>query len=137
MKHSRRTLIGALLPGLLLSLSLAACAAGQSSPQPSTVAVEAAADPVPHPGSKSQPGTVDYSCTTDADCRIKDVGNCCGHYPACVNADSPTFPEQVKADCAARGLSGICGFPELSGCQCIAGRCEGISGPRLETGEIR
>ena len=73
-------------------------------------------------------GAVDYSCNTDADCTIKDIGNCCGYYPACVNVDSPTFPEQVKADCAASGRVGVCGFPSISGCQCVDGRCEGIQG---------
>lgn len=72
-------------------------------------------------------GAVDYSCTSDDQCAIKNVGNCCGEYPACVNLDSPTFPEQVKADCARKGVSGICGFPVLEGCQCIEGRCEGIT----------
>lgn len=72
-------------------------------------------------------GEVDYSCTTDADCSIKNVGNCCGYYPACVNVDSPVFPEQVKARCRASGTASICGFPSLSGCQCVEGRCEGIT----------
>ena len=71
---------------------------------------------------------VDYSCTTDADCTIKDIGNCCGYYPACVNVDSPTFPEQVKARCQETGTSGVCGFPSLVGCRCTQGRCEGVSG---------
>lgn len=74
------------------------------------------------------PGTVDYSCTTDADCAVKDIGNCCGYHPACVNVDSPTFPEQVKADCAKNDTMSVCGFRELSGCQCVDGRCQGIEG---------
>lgn len=124
---------GAPVLGLLLSLGLAACMA--SPAQPPTAAVPS--EPAPHDSRSPQVGTVDYTCTTDADCRIKDIGNCCGYYPACVNADSPTFPEQVKADCAARGLSGICGFPELSGCQCIEGRCEGRNGPGPGGRDIR
>ena len=74
------------------------------------------------------PGEVDYSCTTDADCAVKDVGNCCGYFPACVNVDSPTFPEQVRAECAKNDMQSVCGFRELSGCQCVEGRCEGIPG---------
>lgn len=79
-------------------------------------------------------GEIDYSCRGDDDCAIKNVGSCCGYYPACVNLNSPTFPEQVKADCAASGRSSVCGFPSLSGCQCVEGRCEGVrsSGPGLE-----
>lgn len=74
-------------------------------------------------------GDVDYACTTDAQCTVKNVGNCCGYYPACVNVDSPTFPEQVKAACAESGTAGICGFPSISACQCVEGRCEGVNGP--------
>ena len=71
---------------------------------------------------------VDYSCKTAADCAVKDVGNCCGHYPACVNKDSPTFPEQVKAQCAESGMSSICGFQEIGGCDCVEGRCTALPG---------
>lgn len=72
---------------------------------------------------------VDYGCERDADCEVKNVGNCCGYYPACVNTRSPTFPEQVKAQCAADGVSSVCGFPEIGGCQCVEGRCESLPGP--------
>jgi hypothetical protein len=71
---------------------------------------------------------VDYSCQTAADCSIKDVGNCCGAYPQCVNKDSPTFPEKVKAQCAQQGMSSICGYPSISGCECVEGRCTGVPG---------
>jgi hypothetical protein len=72
------------------------------------------------------PGTVDYTCTTDADCAVKDVGNCCGYYPACVNANSPTFPEQVKAECAKNDMQSVCGFRDIAGCQCVEGRCSAL-----------
>jgi hypothetical protein len=71
---------------------------------------------------------VDFSCSSDADCGIKNLGNCCGYYPACVNRASPSFPERVQAQCQAEGLSSVCGFPELTGCTCIEGRCQGVSG---------
>ena len=73
--------------------------------------------------------SVDYTCKTNADCEVKNVGNCCGYYPACVNTKSPTFPDKVKAACAAEGSSSICGFPEISGCRCVEGRCAPVSGP--------
>ncbi|MCE7031073.1 hypothetical protein LY625_00255 [Lysobacter sp. GX 14042] len=66
----------------------------------------------------------DRSCDTDADCTVKNVGNCCGYYPACVNVDSPTDPEGVQAKCAAEGRAGVCGFPEIAGCQCVQGSCK-------------
>ena len=66
---------------------------------------------------------VDYTCRTDADCEVKNVGNCCGYYPACVNRESPTFPDRVKAECAKKGAMGVCGFPDIKGCACVEGRC--------------
>ena len=68
--------------------------------------------------------TVDYSCKTDADCEVKNIGNCCGYYPACVNQNSPTFPDRVKAECAKKGTMGVCGFPDVKGCSCVEGRCK-------------
>ena len=90
-----------------LSLLLAACA---SDPARSS-------DP---PMAADQ---VDYRCKTDADCEVKNVGNCCGYYPACVNHESPTFPDRVKAECAKKSMMGVCGFPEIKGCACVEGKC--------------
>ncbi|HMB56816.1 MAG TPA: hypothetical protein VKM35_06365 [Arenimonas sp.] len=75
------------------------------------------------PAKKFQIAAIDQHCKTDADCAIKDVGSCCGYRPACVNIDSKTHPEQVKAQCAKSGQMGICGFPSISGCQCVSGQC--------------
>jgi hypothetical protein len=72
--------------------------------------------------------TVDYSCKTDADCEVKNVGNCCGYYPACVNHDSATFPDRVKAECAKKGMMGVCGFPDIKTCGCVEGRCADATG---------
>ncbi|MBS3897086.1 MAG: hypothetical protein KGZ36_01625 [Xanthomonadaceae bacterium] len=69
-------------------------------------------------------GEVDFSCRTDADCAIKNVGNCCGYYPACVNIDSPTFAEALMAQCAAEDRMAVCGFRDIAGCQCVEGRCQ-------------
>lgn len=71
---------------------------------------------------------VDFSCQVDADCAVKNVGSCCGYYPACVNVDSPTFPERVQAQCAESGMMGVCGFAEISSCQCVESRCEPAGG---------
>jgi len=79
------------------------------------------------------PGEVDYTCTTDADCAVKDVGSCCGYAPACVNTNSPTFPEQVKAECAKNDMQSVCGFRDIQGCVCVEGRCE--AGPAT-SGEV-
>lgn len=73
--------------------------------------------------SPDRDGGVDYRCSTDSDCAVKDVGNCCGYYPACVNHASPTFPAQVEAECAKKGMASVCGFPVVRGCACVDGRC--------------
>ncbi|MFN7387264.1 MAG: hypothetical protein ACK5S2_11005 [Lysobacteraceae bacterium] len=83
----------------------------------------------------TKPGEVDYSCTTDADCAVKAVGNCCGYYPACVNTNSPTFPEQVKAECAQNDMQSVCGFRDIEGCACVEGRCE--AGPATSGEAVR
>ncbi len=71
--------------------------------------------------------TVDYACSSNADCAVKDVGNCCGSMPACVNKNSPTDPQGVRAQCAASGMAGVCGFADVTACQCVSGRCEAAS----------
>lgn len=103
------------LVALLASvLTLAACAHA-ATPSPTAI------------------GTVDYHCGSDDDCAIKDVGNCCGYFPACVNRASPTFPAQVQAECAKKGMAGVCGFPVIEGCRCVEGRCRaGPAGGRQE-----
>lgn len=76
------------------------------------------------PAATSPPAVViDQSCRSDADCTVKNVGNCCGAYPACVNVASPTDPAGVQARCQARGMMGVCGFTEIHGCSCIQGQC--------------
>ncbi|HVR81066.1 MAG TPA: hypothetical protein VHF02_03100 [Luteimonas sp.] len=70
------------------------------------------------------PVKLDYHCTTDADCTVKDVGNCCGMYPACVNRDSPADPAAVQAQCAKEGRMSVCGFREIDACSCSQGQCE-------------
>lgn len=145
MHAPTRSLARLLIPLVLLSAlaALSACGAAQSggNTAPPTATAERAApgdapdEPLlqPDPVAAAAPGAVDYTCRTDADCMVKDVGNCCGYYPACVNKDSPTFPEQVKAECEKQGLMAVCGFPEISGCRCVQGRCAAAS---AEGGEV-
>ncbi|MBI3034119.1 hypothetical protein HYY72_03085 [Candidatus Woesearchaeota archaeon] len=68
---------------------------------------------------------IDYSCKTSSDCTIKDVRNCCGYYPQCVNKGAKTEPELVNSMCAMEGAVSICGFKSISKCECISNRCEG------------
>ena len=102
------------LLAIVVLIMLAACATPGAATPPT------AAEPAP----KAASGAVDSTCATDTDCAVKNVGNCCGYYPACVNRDSPTFPDKVKATCAAEGRMSICGFTEISACECRSGRCE-------------
>lgn len=67
------------------------------------------------------------SCRTDSDCAVKNVGNCCGAFPSCVNKNARTDPAAVQAQCAKDGIASICGFEEVSGCQCVQGQCQNIT----------
>ena len=124
-------LLPALLSGLFL-LAMAGCAAPASSDVAATDPPPAAT-PAPKPTGGNLPAreagaiTVDYACTTSADCAVKDVGNCCGAMPACVNRNSATDPQGVQAQCAASGRMSVCGFAEVTACQCVSGRCESDS----------
>lgn len=118
--------------------SSAHAAAAPAQPVMATPPVAKSPLPAASSGSGAAKGAadaqeVDYSCATDADCAVKDVGNCCGYYPACVNVDSPTFPDQVKAECARSGTMSVCGFPAIEGCQCVDNRCQaGAGGAHLQ-----
>lgn len=145
----RRSSRSRLAAVLLLVLPLAGCVAGTSSGSgtgPATtdeapIATGTAPPPPdlvasgPATAVGAAPGTVDFSCRTDADCAVKDVGSCCGYSPACVNAASPTFPEQVQAECAKNDMQSTCGFREIEGCACVAGRCE--AGPATSGEAVR
>ena len=111
---------------LALFLVLSACAA------PAPVADNSVPAPsVDAPSGAPVLAAVDRSCRLDSDCAVKNVGNCCGYQPACVNADAQVDPQAVQADCARRGLAGVCGFQEIEACSCVAARCEPANGGRL------
>ena len=127
----------------LLASALAACAMPQSSQQtPASADSGASAQAAgPTPGTPGpgklkvrtggplppqvlpEPVKIDYHCASDADCAVKDIGNCCGAYPACVNKNSPTDPAAVQARCANQGGMSTCGFREIDACSCTQGRC--------------
>ncbi|WP_242003031.1 hypothetical protein, partial [Vulcaniibacterium tengchongense] len=98
-----------------------------SRPAPAAAAGAAPAPPSQRGGAQADAAPavkIDRSCKTDADCAVKDVGNCCGRYPACVNKASPTDPEGVRAQCQRSGMMSTCGFREIQGCQCVQGQCQ-------------
>lgn len=139
-------LFTSLLISLAIAFSLAACAAPTTSepatgnlagttPPPPPPPPAPPAAPTPPPMSSPTPPrqvrpevTVITSCKTNADCAVKNVGNCCGAMPACVNKDSPTDPAAVQAACSAKGMMGVCGFQEISACQCDQGQCAPAGG---------
>lgn len=102
----------------VLALLLAACTAG---------APAGPASGAPVTGTGLPP--IDSSCRVDADCQVKDVGNCCGYYPACVHRDAATDPAAVLEDCRRRGLASACGFRDIQACACVEQRCEPAATP--------
>ncbi|HEY0333827.1 MAG TPA: hypothetical protein VGC74_08985 [Stenotrophomonas sp.] len=101
---------------LALVLACSSCAAAPTPP--ATKSTAPAVSPVP-----AVVVALDATCRTDADCTVKNVGNCCGAFPACVNVASPTNPAAVQAQCRASGRMSVCGFREISACQCVQGQC--------------
>ena len=65
-----------------------------------------------------------YFCNVDSDCVIKDVHNCCGYFPKCVNKDYVPDITAVEKECKEKGAVSICGFPEISSCKCVKNTCE-------------
>lgn len=101
-------------------------AAAPVSTSPAAPAPVASA-PAPASPVAVNPANPSRSCRSDADCAVKDVGNCCGYYPMCVNKDAVTDPAAVRAACASEGMAAVCGFREVRGCTCKAGVCEDAS----------
>gem|GEM_PF-537305 len=115
-----------------LAAGLAACAAPDLSTrsnavdQTAPVRAPRMSDPLPARRVPPAAPKLDFSCVSDADCAVKNIGNCCGYFPACVNKNSPADPGAVRARCASEGMASICGFAEVSACTCSAGRCEAV-----------
>lgn len=132
------------LAALLVALSLTACSVPAPSPETPQAATTTPASPAPQPpkaapapaaptttapvehAGSANPMAPDRSCRTDADCAVKDVGNCCGRFPLCVNRDAKVDPAAVRAQCTKDGMASTCGFQEVGGCKCMQGRCENL-----------
>ena len=131
---------------LALAITLTACAAPSTAP-PATGDLAGSTPPAPTSPERAPPPmssplpprlvkeavAVDTTCKTSADCAVKNVGNCCGAMPACVNKDSPTDPAAVQAQCNAKGMMGVCGFKEITACQCDNGQCTSADDTTMKT----
>ncbi len=71
-------------------------------------------------------GVGPYFCRTDSDCEVKDVHNCCGYFPRCVNKDYEPDINAVIRRCEEEGSGGICGFPDITHCECIDSYCQSM-----------
>jgi hypothetical protein len=69
--------------------------------------------------------SLDQSCGSDSDCEIKDVHNCCGYYPRCVNKNAKTDVALVESICKNQGIASVCGFPSIDYCACEKNLCIG------------
>lgn len=109
----------------LLALMATACAAPSAPGQaaPPAPAAEARDDVA------GDPLQLDRSCQDDSDCAVKNVGNCCGYFPDCVNRDAQPDPAAVRERCAETGMASVCGFREISACSCQQNRCEPVRQP--------
>ena len=67
-------------------------------------------------------------CNTDSDCKIKDIHNCCGYYPKCVNKEHVPDIAEVERECEEKGISSICGFPDITSCMCVEHVCKSMQG---------
>lgn len=143
LRHFAPAVLAILLPAVLLVAGCTAPTSSQDAPQAAAAEQVATrpADPAPvstpvaeasdtvetAPAAKKAADDLGRSCNTDSDCAVKDVGNCCGAYPMCVNKGTRTDPAAVRAQCEKQGMASICGFQEVSGCQCVKGQCENIA----------
>lgn len=67
---------------------------------------------------------VSLRCEHDSDCVVRDIGNCCGTYLACVNTRAQVDPSAVQKECREKDMPGICGWPDISACSCVEGVCQ-------------
>lgn len=110
-----------------------ASAGAVASDAPQTAARAAPDKPRPRMGgplpAERIAAKIDRSCRTDADCAVRDVRNCCGAMPSCVNADAKIDPNRVQEDCKRGGGFAVCGFPAIEGCKCASGQCVALTKP--------
>ena len=111
-------------------LLLAACA-----PAPAArISNDAQLLPTSHSASASSasdPSAPSRACKVDADCEVKNVGNCCGAHRTCVNKDAVTDPNAVRAQCEREHRASVCNMEAIGGCSCVHGQCSNINAAQM------
>jgi hypothetical protein len=79
---------------------------------------------------------INYNCAVDSDCEVKNIGDCCGYYPKCVNSEANVDPELVSKTCQKEGLVSGCGYQDVDICECISGQCVGDNKKNREFQEL-
>ena len=77
---------------------------------------------------KNQKNPDPYFCSVNSDRVVKDVHNCCGYYPKCVNKDYIPNIASVEKECKEKGIVSICGFAEVKECRCEQNKCVSVEG---------
>ena len=72
-----------------------------------------------------------YYCEKDSDCEVKNIGNCCGYFPKCVNKAHTPDLEAVQRECEEKQLASICGFPDITHCECEENKCIIMQGEKI------
>ncbi|MBS3074963.1 hypothetical protein J4429_00730 [Candidatus Pacearchaeota archaeon] len=74
---------------------------------------------------KDYENSINYTCEQPEDCEIKDVRNCCGYHPECVNKNSIVNASLVKELCEHGAQTGLCGYKDIKSCKCEKNKCIG------------
>lgn len=127
MRHAIRFALAAALIGLMAACAAPPSSATAQSDAPATKPAPKTGGPLP--ALRGGGDRIDRSCSTNADCTVKDVRNCCGAMPACVNVNARIDPTKVQEDCKRGGMMSVCGFPAIEGCKCNRGRCIALPKP--------
>ncbi len=124
---AKRTVLGLLACILLLNISVACGEQGGATVNPPPAIQQDVPDlQAVIPSSESRGAQPATECQVDADCVVKNVGNCCGYFPKCVNKNAEVDPEKVRRECEAQGRSSVCGFTEIQACTCQQNHCQAV-----------